>query len=176
MEVLGVGPVEFLFIVIIALIVFGPKDMEKAGRTIGDWLNKVIHSDTWDVLRKTSEELRHLPNRLMRESNYEKHLDGIEDSPETRHKHAKHKQAEVDAWSQKPREHGSTPHKSHSIEKRHTSQPHPKSKAHTRGAPEGKDEIVVKSPPSPRVRKPASAKKSAVKKPPTRAARKKTNA
>jgi sec-independent protein translocase protein TatB len=72
MEFLGVGPTEFIFIIIIALIVLGPKDLAKTGSTVGKWLNSVIHSDAWQAIRKTSEELRNLPTQLMREDNYEK--------------------------------------------------------------------------------------------------------
>jgi sec-independent protein translocase protein TatB len=79
MEILGIGPLEFVFIVIIALILMGPKDMEKAGRTLGNWLNRLVKSDTWKVMRETSKEIRGLPTRLMREANLEdmqKGLDG----------------------------------------------------------------------------------------------------
>ena len=69
MEILGIGPQELIFIVIIALIVLGPKDMQKAGRTIGRWLNKVVKSDGWKAFQQTSRELRNLPNTLMREAN-----------------------------------------------------------------------------------------------------------
>jgi Sec-independent protein translocase protein TatA len=34
MEILGIGMSELVFVVIIALIVLGPKDMQKAGKTI----------------------------------------------------------------------------------------------------------------------------------------------
>jgi sec-independent protein translocase protein TatB len=68
MEFLGIGPSELLFIVIIALIVLGPKDMQKAGRTIGKWLRKVITSDGWKLFQQTSREIQTLPNRLMREA------------------------------------------------------------------------------------------------------------
>ncbi len=71
MEILGVGWQEFIFILIIALIVLGPKDMQKAGRTIGRWLNQLVHSDGWKVFQKTSSELRNLPRNLMREANME---------------------------------------------------------------------------------------------------------
>ena len=43
MEILGVGPSELIFIVIIALIVLGPKDMQKAGKTIGKWMRRYCH-------------------------------------------------------------------------------------------------------------------------------------
>ena len=72
MELLGVGPTELLFIIIIALIVIGPKDIAKTGSTIGKWLNNIIHSDAWKIAQKTSRELRQLPTNLMREANLEK--------------------------------------------------------------------------------------------------------
>jgi sec-independent protein translocase protein TatB len=71
MEILGVGWQELIFIVIIALIVLGPKDMQKAGKTIGRWLNQFVHSDTWKVFQQTSSELRNLPRNLMKEANME---------------------------------------------------------------------------------------------------------
>ncbi len=71
MEILGIGAQELIFIVIIALIVLGPKDMQKAGRTIGRWLNKMIRSDGWKAFQQTSREIRNLPTTLMREANLE---------------------------------------------------------------------------------------------------------
>ena len=71
MEIFGVGAPELIFIFIIALIVLGPKDMQKAGRTIGRWLNQLIRSDSWKVFKRTSAELRNLPRNLMREANME---------------------------------------------------------------------------------------------------------
>lgn len=71
MEILGIGMSELVFIVIIALIVLGPKDMQKAGKTIGKFLRDIITSDGWKVFQQTSRELRTLPNRLMREANDE---------------------------------------------------------------------------------------------------------
>ena len=71
MEILGIGASELIFILIIAIIVLGPKDMQKAGRTIGRWLNQLVQSDSWKVFQKTSSELRNLPSNLMREANME---------------------------------------------------------------------------------------------------------
>ena len=71
MEILGISPSELVFIVIIALIVLGPKDMQKAGKTVGRWLRGIVTSDGWKVFQQTSRELRTLPNRLMREANQE---------------------------------------------------------------------------------------------------------
>jgi sec-independent protein translocase protein TatB len=71
MEILGIGASELIFILLIAIIVLGPKDMQKAGRTIGRWLNHLVRSDGWKVFQKTSTELRNLPRNLMREANME---------------------------------------------------------------------------------------------------------
>jgi Sec-independent protein translocase protein TatA len=71
MEILGIGPLEFLFILLIALIVLGPGDMVKAGRTLGRFIRKVITSPEWRTVQRASRELRYLPNRLVREANME---------------------------------------------------------------------------------------------------------
>ena len=71
MEFLGIGPSELIFIVIIAIIILGPKDMQKAGKTLGRWLNQFIRSDGWKALQRASREIRNLPTNLMREANLE---------------------------------------------------------------------------------------------------------
>ena len=71
MEILGIGAPELVFIVIIALIVLGPKDMQKAGKTIGRWLNDLVRSDGWKAFQQTSREIRNMPTKLMREANME---------------------------------------------------------------------------------------------------------
>ena len=71
MDIFGIGPTELVFIILIALIVLGPKDMQKTGRTIGRWLRDMTTSDGWRAFRDTSREIRNLPNRLMREANLE---------------------------------------------------------------------------------------------------------
>jgi sec-independent protein translocase protein TatB len=71
MEFLGVGPSELIFILIIALIILGPRDMQKAGKTIGKWMRDIVTSDGWKIFQQTSREIRTLPTRLMREANEE---------------------------------------------------------------------------------------------------------
>ena len=71
MEIFGIGTSELIFIILIAIIVLGPKDMQKAGRTIGRFLNQLIKSDSWKIFQQTSNELRNLPRNLMREANME---------------------------------------------------------------------------------------------------------
>ena len=68
MSILGIGPLELIFIFIIALLILGPKDIAKAGLTLGRLLRSIIQSDTWKTIRSTASEIRNIPNRLMRES------------------------------------------------------------------------------------------------------------
>ena len=71
MDIFGIGASEFVFIILIAIIILGPKDMQKAGRTIGRWLNQLVRSDGWKIFQRTSAEIRNLPQTLMREANME---------------------------------------------------------------------------------------------------------
>jgi sec-independent protein translocase protein TatB len=68
MDILGVGPLELLFIIIIALIVIGPRDIGKAARASGRFLNRLYKSETWHMLMDASRNIRTLPNRLAREA------------------------------------------------------------------------------------------------------------
>ena len=74
MEFLGVGPLELAAIIVIALIILGPKDMVKAGRTIGKTLRKVVTSPMWRAVRDTGQNIQDLPNRLIREAGLEEDL------------------------------------------------------------------------------------------------------
>lgn len=76
MNLFGIGLPEILFILILALLIFGPKDLEKTGKVLGKGLNKLIRSDAWRTVQQTGRELKNLPNRLMRES-------GLEDIKQT---------------------------------------------------------------------------------------------
>lgn len=78
MEILGVGPLELFFILIIALIFLGPRDMVKAGRTMGKYLRKIVMSPTWRMVQQTSRELRTLPNRMIREAGMEEDIKDLD--------------------------------------------------------------------------------------------------
>jgi len=69
MDILGIGIPEFIFILIIAIIVLGPNDMQKAGKTVGTWMRKVVLSPEWREIKDASRRLKTLPNQLMREAN-----------------------------------------------------------------------------------------------------------
>ena len=68
MDFLGIGVPELVFILLIALIVLGPNDMQKAGKTVGTWMRKIVLSDEWRSIKNASRKLKTLPNELMREA------------------------------------------------------------------------------------------------------------
>ena len=78
MEFLGVGPLELAAIVVIALIVLGPKDMVTAGRTFGKALRKIVTSPMWKAVRDTGQNIQDLPNRLIREAGIEEDLQKLD--------------------------------------------------------------------------------------------------
>ena len=77
MEILGIGFPELVFILIVALIVMGPKDMEKTGRALGRWLNSIVTSPNWRAIKNVSKELQNMPTRWMREANMERDMEQI---------------------------------------------------------------------------------------------------
>ncbi len=79
MEILGIGPMEMLLILVIALIVMGPNDMVKTGRTVGRFLRTVVKSPIWQAVQQTSRDLRYLPNKLMREAGMEEEVEQLKE-------------------------------------------------------------------------------------------------
>ncbi len=77
MEFLGIGPLEFLLIVIIAVIVLGPKGMVKAAREGGKLIRKIVRSPIWQDVMDTSREIRELPTKIAREAGIEEDLQDL---------------------------------------------------------------------------------------------------
>jgi len=71
MEFLGIGPLELIFIIVIILLIVGPKDVARVSRTLGHGLNRLYKSDNYKLIQKASAELRNLPQELMKEANLE---------------------------------------------------------------------------------------------------------
>lgn len=68
MDILGVGPLELVLVLFLALLIFGPEDLVSAGRKMGRFFNKIVKSETWFAIRTISRDLRDLPNKLAREA------------------------------------------------------------------------------------------------------------
>ena len=64
MSFLGVGPLELLLVLVIALLVVGPRDLVNFARKFGVWLRKVRRTETWQNMMRASWELQHWQERL----------------------------------------------------------------------------------------------------------------
>ena len=89
MQFIGIGPLEFLLIAVIAIIVLGPKGMVKAARETGKLIRKVIRSPLWREMMDTSREIRDLPNKIAREA-------GIDEDLEELRRSARDSMSEID--------------------------------------------------------------------------------
>jgi len=77
MEIFGVGILEIVLILVIAVIVLGPEGMVKSAQSIGKFMRKVIKSPIWAQLMDTQRELRDMPTRLVREAGLEEDIKGL---------------------------------------------------------------------------------------------------
>ena len=77
MQIFGIGSLEFLLVVVIAVIVLGPKGLVQASHDIGKLVRKVTSSPIWREVVDTSRELREIPQKLVREVGIEEDLEEI---------------------------------------------------------------------------------------------------
>ncbi len=68
MSFLNLGIGEILFIIIIALIIFGPGNMVKTARDAGVFIRKVTKSPYWQEIWATKRELTELPKIIAKEA------------------------------------------------------------------------------------------------------------
>src|SRR4030042_1829601 len=105
MEILGLGPLEFFFVLLIALIIIGPRDMAKPARTLGRSLNRLYKSDSWRMILRASRNLRTLPNRLAREAEMaelREARDAIKEAGQEVSRDVRAMQDDLKAWTTPP--------------------------------------------------------------------------
>jgi len=107
MDIFGIGPLEFLFVIIIILLIAGPRDIAKGARALGRGLNRLYRSANYQMIRRVSQEIRNLPARLAEEAQLEE-LKEVAQLKELKEAEAEVKQAardisqankqEMEAW------------------------------------------------------------------------------
>lgn len=109
MDFLGIGPSELFFILLIIIVVVGPRDLSKTGRAMGRGLHQLRKSDVWQTITQASRELRSLPERLVREAAVEELQQVVTEinqdiKASTADKSSTSKNPALDAWTQPPSE------------------------------------------------------------------------
>jgi sec-independent protein translocase protein TatA len=72
MKIFGIGLLELVFLLLLALVIFGPKDLQKMASSLGHTLNKWVSSELGQTIFSFSRRARTLPQTLMREAAKEK--------------------------------------------------------------------------------------------------------
>jgi hypothetical protein len=83
MQIFGIGPLELLLVILIMLILLGPREMLATAYKIGQLIRKVVRSPMWGTLMDTSREIRDLPKTILQETTLEKDFDEIKKIAET---------------------------------------------------------------------------------------------
>lgn len=77
MQILNVGPLELLFILILAFVILGPQDMATYSRRLGRWVYRFLRSPLWLYLTGATRELQEFPRQMLREAALEESLKEI---------------------------------------------------------------------------------------------------
>jgi Sec-independent protein translocase protein TatA len=80
MNFLNLGLPEVIFIIILALIIFGPNNIVKSAKEAGEFLRKVTKSPYWQEVWATKRELDELPKMLAKEANLDETLRDLDNS------------------------------------------------------------------------------------------------
>jgi sec-independent protein translocase protein TatB len=80
MQIFGIGPLEFIFILVIMVLVLGPRGMVQAARETGKFIRKIVRSPLWRDIVGTSREIRNLPQKIVREAGIEKEVQELRES------------------------------------------------------------------------------------------------
>jgi len=77
MELFNIGPLELIFVMVIALVVLGPKEMVNTAKKLSMAIAKIIRSPFWASLIDTTQEIRELPKKFLRESGLDENIQEI---------------------------------------------------------------------------------------------------
>ena len=77
MQIFGIGPLELLFILVIMILVLGPRGMVKAARESGKYIRKVTRSPLWAEIVGTSREMRNLPAKIIKDAGIQDEIDEL---------------------------------------------------------------------------------------------------
>lgn len=78
MKVFNIGVGEILFIIILAVIIFGPENLVKSAREMGVFLRKVTKSPYWQEVWATRRDLEEIPRMLAKEANLKETMRELE--------------------------------------------------------------------------------------------------
>lgn len=102
MKIFNIGALEFLFILLLALIVLGPRKAIKTAGDIGRWLKTVMQSQFWQDLVSTSREIQDLPRKVMDDEEIKKTIEELDRSEKFIHQSIgkEHSDVQDEEWEE----------------------------------------------------------------------------
>ena len=80
MKFFNVGALEFVFILLLALIILGPRKAVKTAGDVGRWIKDLFQSEFWQDLQRTTREIQDLPKKMMDEAEIQKTIEELDRS------------------------------------------------------------------------------------------------
>jgi Sec-independent protein translocase protein TatA len=68
MKFLGIGPIELIVIIFIAVLVLGPEGILNSSRKIGKTIRDIKTSELWKAVQNSKESITKMSNELVEES------------------------------------------------------------------------------------------------------------
>jgi len=83
MKIFNVGVLEIFFILLLAMIVLGPKKAVETAGNVGRWIKKLMKSQFWKNLVMTSREIQDLPKKIMDEAEIQRTIEELDRTSDT---------------------------------------------------------------------------------------------
>lgn len=74
MKIFNIGAGELIFILLLVVIIFGPRNMVKTARDAGAFLRKMTKSPYWKEVWATRRELEEIPRMIAKEAQLDETL------------------------------------------------------------------------------------------------------
>ena len=68
MRIFNVGIREVILLLVIMLILFGPRQMQENARNLAKWIRKLVRSDTWRTFLGLVDDVNTIKEEVIRES------------------------------------------------------------------------------------------------------------
>lgn len=78
MEIFNIGVLEFLFILLLAFIILGPKKAVELAGEVGRWVKDFVKSPIWREIVNTSKDIQDIPRKLMDEAEVQQAIEDLE--------------------------------------------------------------------------------------------------
>ena len=77
MRIFNVGIREVILLLVIMLILFGPRQMQENARNLAKWIRKLVRSDTWRTVLGLVDDVNTIKDQVIRESGIKEVQDSL---------------------------------------------------------------------------------------------------